>query len=172
MLSFDITHQLTDLLIAIEAAAHHHDSVAHHHDPLLPALAAVLINPPNPAPWLRAEPVPVPDPAWHTQPGGAPGVLAGVPAVLRSPAGVALLTRARQTRPDPQLLAYALTYQCHGWAGPVRRVDAVDTDRRLYRVARSGWDGQMWVSVHDHPEVTDPPTRAALADLLAASQPW
>src|SRR6266704_6366710 len=70
VLSFDITHQLTDLLIAIEAAAHHHDdSVARHHDPVLPALAAVFINPPNPAPWLCAEPVPVPDHAWHTQPG-------------------------------------------------------------------------------------------------------
>jgi hypothetical protein len=172
VLSFDITHQLTDLLIAIEAAAHHHDPVAHHHDPVPPALAAVFINPPNPAPRLHAEPVPVPDHAWHTQPGGATGVLAGVAAVLRSPAGVALLTRARQTRPDQRLLAYTLTYQCHGWAGPVRRVDAVDTDRRLYRVARSGWDGQMWVSVHDHPELTDPPTRAALAHLLAASQPW
>jgi hypothetical protein len=65
VLSFDITHQLTDLLIAIEAAAH-------HHDPVLPALAAVYLNPPNPAPRLHAEPVPVPDHAWHTQPGGGP----------------------------------------------------------------------------------------------------
>jgi len=71
VLSFDITHQLTDLLIAIEAAAHHHDSVAHHHDPLPPDLAAVFINPPNRyrSPTTPGTPSPTAPPAcWPVSP--------------------------------------------------------------------------------------------------------
>ncbi len=162
MLSFDITHRLTDLLIAIEAATH-------RHGPGLPALTVVLATPRGGTPWLYTEPVPVPDHAWHAQPGGTIGVLTTLAAALRCPAGTQLLARAYRARPHDRVLAYVLTYQYQGWAGPVRMLDAVDTDQRLYRVSRAGWDGQVSLSVHDDPDPHDPPTRAALADLLAAT---
>ena len=64
MLSFGITHRLTDLLIAIESSTHFYGRV-------LPALTAVIVTPHHDdASWLDAEPVPVPDHAWHTHPGG------------------------------------------------------------------------------------------------------
>lgn len=164
MLSFDTTHQLTDLLIAMEAAAHRHGG------PQTPVLAAILIRPPDTGALLRAELVPVPGHAWHTQPDGTTGVLATLATALRSPAGIARLQRARLTRPDEQVLGFALTYQYHGWAGPLRCVDALDTDQRLYRVTRSSWDPQVCLSIHDDRSPDDPPTRAALTDLLHATR--
>jgi hypothetical protein len=66
VLSFDITHRLTDLLIAIETATH-------HHGPVLPGPTVVLAAPRGGTPWLYCERMPVPGHAWHTQPGGATG---------------------------------------------------------------------------------------------------
>lgn len=161
MLSFDITHRLTDLLIAIESTGHHHARVR-------PALTVVLATPRGATPWLYTEPVPVPDHAWH-QPGGTVAVLSTLAAALRCPAGTRLLARAYQERPADWVLAYAVAYQCQGWARPVRMLDAVDTDERLYRISRSTGDGQVGLSVHDDREAGDPPTRAALTDLLTAT---
>jgi hypothetical protein len=48
-------------------------------------------------------------------------------------------------------------------------LDAVDTDGWLYRISRAGWGAQVSLSIHDDPEADDPPTRAVLADLLAAA---
>ena len=164
MLSFGITHRLTDLLIAIESSTHFYGRV-------LPVLTAVIVTPHHDdASWLDAEPVPVPDHAWHTHPGGTTAVLTTLATALRCPAGTQLLARARRAQPGAWILAYALSYQYQGWAGPVRCVDAVDTDQRLYRVSRAGWHGQVSLSIHDDPEAHDPPTRAALADLLAATR--
>jgi hypothetical protein len=121
VLSFDITHLLTDLLIAMQAAAHRPDR------PQTPVLAVVLIRPPDTArPGLRAERVPIPGHAWYTQPGGTIGVLSTLAVALRSPAGTALQMRAQQRRPDEQALAFAPTYTYQAWAGLVRCLDAVD----------------------------------------------
>ena len=76
MLSFGITHRLTDLLIAIESSTHFYGRV-------LPALTAVIVTPHhNDASWLDAEPVPVPDHAWHTHPGGTTAVLTTLATAL------------------------------------------------------------------------------------------
>jgi len=161
VLSFDITHRLTDLLIAIEAATHRHGLG-------LPALTVVLTTPRGGMTWLYTEPVPVPEHAWR-QPGGTVGVLSTLATALRCPAGTQQVARAYRARPHDRVLAYVLAYQYRGWAGPVRMLDAVDTDGRLSRVSRAGWDGQVSLSVHDDPDPHDPPTRAALADFLAAT---
>jgi hypothetical protein len=77
VLSFDITHRLTDLLVAIEAAIH-------RSGPALPALTVVLATPRGGTPLLYTEAVPVPDDAWH-QPGGTVSALTTLATALRCP---------------------------------------------------------------------------------------
>ena len=116
MLSFDITHRLTDLLIAIESSTHFYGRV-------LPALTAVIVTPHHDdASWLDAEPVPVPDHAWHTHPGGTTAVLTILATALRCPAGTQLLARAPRParRVDPGLRA-VLPVPGLGRAGALRR---------------------------------------------------
>jgi hypothetical protein len=91
--------------------------------------------------------VPIPGHAWYTRPSGTIGVLSTLAAALRTP---------------------AYTYQ--GWAGLVRRLDAVDTDGRLYRITRTPYEQRPGLAVSDDRFPDDPLTRAALTDLLHATR--
>jgi len=156
---------ITELLISADA------TIAGPADPLLIAYTGW---PPRPVP------APIASRRWHTHPGGVPGLLAALATTLTHPHAATSLAVAaigrdihRSVTPA-RLIAWAVLYDdlhtdttaIH----PVRHVDAVDIDQRVYQLRRHADDTAGLVVVDDTPDPEDTPaTQPALSRLVAAS---
>jgi hypothetical protein len=170
VLSFDITHHLTDLLLGVEAVAE--AVTADHGAPTVPILVAIWDQPSTVrgVRQLRAAPLPVPSHAWQAHPAGTAGVLSTVAAALGSPAAQAALGLARDLF-DQRLLAVGLVYQTRTGQTAARCVDAVDVDGRLYRLNRPAGGVDVAITIDDDPTDADPSTRGLLTAIVRAAQP-
>jgi hypothetical protein len=164
MLSCYAGQAVTALLIGADA------TITGPADPLLIALTG----------W-PARPVlaPISCRLWHTHPGGVPGLLAAVAAALThphpttSPAVEVIGRDIHRTVTPARLIAWAVLYDdLHPEATgihPVRRVDAVDIDQRVYQLVRHDDQAAGLVVVDDTPDPDDTPaTQPALSRLVAA----
>ncbi len=170
MLPLSTVHAITDSLRAAETTAHR----AGWSRP--PALLAIGEQPATGGgpPRIVAVPMRVDGEKWHRHPGGPTAVLAEIATFLRDPVAQTIISLAAEHDPRTRLLGWAVIYDDrvdaeHG--GQVRRVDAVDLDRRLYRLTRTR-DSDQVVAVLDDDPATEggPPTRVPLTDMLDASR--
>jgi hypothetical protein len=81
----------------------------------------------------------------------------------------------RASEPDARLLAWAVLYDdvhlSTGRPQQVRRIDAVDTDGRVYQLTRLAGEDHPILTVDDTPDPSDTPaTQPGLAALLTATQ--
>jgi len=134
-----------------------------------PALFAIQQRPtaPGHAPDLRIAQLPVEPEQWLQH--QIAGVLADVADGLRSGAARVIFELAAAQHPGVAIVAWALVHdQLDAVSGEwIRRVDAVDTHGRFYRVAR-----RRTIDIVHGPDPgpdTDVPTRALLTNLLTAS---
>jgi len=167
VLSFRTTHAITGELIA----------TADRGSPRSPVLL-ILQDRPIPQPdgpearHLRVTPIRVSDQAWAQHPHGVPGVLDDIAAGIITPPH-------RPERGDGgfgseiRTLAVAVGYDdIHtdphaDTITPVRRVDAVDTDGRVYQVTRLPDERHGVAIVDDQPDPDDTPaTHPGLHALL------
>ncbi|MDG4795052.1 hypothetical protein [Micromonospora sp. WMMD1082] len=177
MLSFNDVHALTGCLLTAETDTH---AYGWHQSP---TLLLIHHQPRTGASTLVVDSVALPlhrDDA-ATDPAGLPNLLHRLAADLdtpdtRSPYQVTFRTVVAQIRvaePDTALLAWAICYEdipTVDHPRPVRRLDAVDTDRRLYQVNRVRGEDHAQVDVDDTPEPGDAPaTYAGLTALLTAT---
>ncbi|MEU8332172.1 hypothetical protein [Micromonospora sp. NPDC048839] len=115
-------------------------------------------------------------------PAGLPALLHRLAATLHStPRGTpyhrtldTIITRIRDAAPDTRLMAWAACYAdvhtLDGEPRQIRRVDAVDTDGRLYQLTHLTGEEHPLVLVDDTPEPRDlPATYPGLVALLAAT---
>jgi hypothetical protein len=164
MLSCYAVQAVTALLIGADA------TIAGPADPLLIALTGW---PPRP---ILA---PIDARMWHTHPGGVPGLLETVATTLTDPAATtsaavqAIGREIHRTVTPARLIAWAVLYDdLHTdptGLHPVRRIDAVDIDQRVFQLWRHADDRAGLVVVDDTPDPEDTPaTQPALARLVAA----
>ncbi|MFI7208057.1 hypothetical protein [Micromonospora aurantiaca (nom. illeg.)] len=178
MLSFTAVHRLTGCLIAADADA---DLLGWGQ----PATLLLIHDRPTSA----AEPTPLPEARsveFPLRPEDQPSNAAGLPALLRHLTDAlhhatpyratlaAILGRIHASAPRARLLAWAACYPdvhtVDGQQRPVRRVDAVDTDGRLYRLTRPHGEDHPLLTVDDTPHPTD--NYWGLAALLAATHAY
>jgi hypothetical protein len=117
---------------------------------------------------------------WHTHPGGVPGLLGALATTLTTnphpitSVAVEVIGREIHRSVVPaRLIAWAVLYDdLHPddtGIHPVRRVDAVDTDQRVYQLYRHADEVGGLVVVDDTPDPADTPaTQPPLSRLVAA----
>ena len=162
MLSFDTVHAITDHLYLADAA--------HPADRLAAAPALLVLHEPSEATTrrlVRAVEIPLsdagddialPDDLRHLA--QAVSALIGIPMFAAAVAGRTLLAAAiRYADVTVHADSLALTY----------RVDAVDTDGRLYRLTRGPGDSTPTLLIDDLPDPAGlPATHCGLTAVLAA----
>ncbi|MEV0003481.1 hypothetical protein AB0H28_14500 [Micromonospora sp. NPDC050980] len=181
MLSFDAVHNLCTCLIEASTESARFDfnqlpTLLLVHDwPLIAAAASR-------GPAMRSvEFPPHPDDVLDN-PAGLPALLHHLAATLHSTPKVTpyhrtldtIITRIRHAVPDTRLLAWAACYAdvstLDGELRQVRRIDAVDTDGRLYKLTHFSGEEHPLVLVDDIPDSRDlPATYPGLVALLAAT---
>ncbi|MCX5122003.1 hypothetical protein OG992_33100 [Micromonospora sp. NBC_00362] len=178
MLSFTVVHALTACLIAADADA---DALGWGQ----PATLLLLHDQPTTAARCQREvrslEFPLRREDLPTDAGRLPALLQHLAGALRDPAAgtpyratlAAILGRIHATAPDARVLAWAACYDdihtLDGPPRPVRRVDAVDTDGRVYQLTHLRGEDQPVLLVDDTPDLTASPTGPGLAALLTAS---
>ncbi len=161
MLSFDTVHAITDHLYLADAA--------HPTDRLTAAPALLLLHEPSRATTrrlVRGVEIPLPDGDDTALPEHLHHLAHAVAALTRTPvfaaaiAGRTMLAAAiRYADVTVHADTVALTY----------RVDAVDTDGRLYRLTRGPGDSTPTLLIDDIPDPAAlPATHPGLAEVLAA----
>ncbi len=165
MLPYSVVQRITELLISADA------TIAGPADPLLIAYTGW---PPRPVP------APIAARRWHTHPGGVPGLLAALATTLTttprpatSPAVEVIGQDIHRTVIPARLIAWAVLYDdLHPddtGIHPVRHVDAVDIDQRVYQLYGHADEVAGLVVVDDTPDPADTPaTQPPLSRLVAA----
>jgi hypothetical protein len=202
VLSFDTTHAITGCLVHSEADLHaagwgHPPLLALLHDQPhtdAPAWGGRLRR-------IRADLVPISATELAAHPNGLPGYLHDLAAHLTAPLGeplptghrrigvaavVAALRAARRASPPGvpiRALAWAVLYEDISTVtaldpndvdevDEVRRVDALDSDGRVYQLTRRRFETAAVVLIDEQPDPADTPaTIPALAALLSATTP-
>lgn len=181
MLSFNAVHTLTTCLVEADADAERlgwgqSPTMLLVHDwPLNPVISRRMRK-------MRSLEFPLHPEDLLSDPAGLPALLHRLADSLRHPATPTpyqttlqtMVARVRATAPDVRLLAWAACYDDihtrEGQPQQVRRVDAVDTDGRLYQLTRETGEDHPFVLVNDTPDPNDiPATHPGLVALLAAT---
>ncbi|MDG4760376.1 hypothetical protein [Micromonospora sp. WMMD710] len=181
MLSFTTVHHLCTCLIEASTDSARFDwnqppTLLLVHDwPLITAA------PPR-APVMRSLEFPPHPDDMLDNPAGLPALLHHLAATLHSTPRVTpyhrtldtIITRIRDAAPDTRLVAWAACYgdidTLDGEPRQIRRVDAVDTDGRLYQLTHLNGEEHPLVLVDDTPDPRDlPATYPGLVALLAAT---
>ncbi|MET7968770.1 hypothetical protein [Micromonospora sp. NPDC005305] len=179
MLSFTAIHALSECLLAAHAEA---DLTGWGNAPTLLLIHDQTVDSTGPVHRrsMRSIEFPLHPDHRHTDSAALPDVLHRLAADLDQSLGAALGYRAtleaivtliRRSTPDARLHAWAALYTDPGGdTSLVRRVEAVDTDGRLYQVTQARGEDQPLLTTTDHP-VPDsaPATWQGLAALLAAT---
>ncbi|WP_319461460.1 hypothetical protein [Micromonospora sp. RTP1Z1] len=179
MLSFTAVHALSECLLAAHAEADltgwgNPSTLLLIHDQPLDAVSPTYRR------TMRSVEFPLHPDDRHIDPATLPDLLHRLAADLDQSGGAAvgyratldaIVTLIRRTTPDARLHAWAALYTDSGGdTSLVRRVDAVDTDGRLYQVTQARGEGQPLLATTDHPEPDSAPaTWQGLAALLAAT---
>ncbi|ROO63006.1 hypothetical protein EDC02_5015 [Micromonospora sp. Llam0] len=165
MLSFRTTHAITGELIAATHSAHWRG-----HPLLLLIQDRPAAQPTVPdARHLRVTPIDLPERLWTERPGGVAAVL----HILA--AGAVHPTRHDDDSfgPDARTLAVAVCYDdivtAPALVAAIRRVEAVDTDGRVYQLSQLPDEDNAVVIVNERPDPRDTPaTYPGLRGLLHA----
>lgn len=169
MLSFRTTHAITGELIAATQAAHWRDQ------PLLLVIQdRPAAHPEVPdARHLRVTPIDLPDHLWTAHPGGIAATLDDLAAGAIHPTRP--ITHDDDFGPDARLLALAVCYDDiltdpdTVSVAAIRRVDAVDTDGRVYQLSQRPDEQHAFTVIDDEPDPGDTPaTYPGLRGLLDA----
>ncbi|MEO3780480.1 hypothetical protein ABGB16_27435 [Micromonospora sp. B11E3] len=181
MLSFNAVRTLTECLIAADADA---DQMGWGQPPTLLLVHDWLLAPVTPRRRrkMRSLEFPLHRDDMLADPAGLPALLHRLAAGLTSPTAPTpyqttldtIIRRIRATAPDARLVAWAACYDdIHtrdGQPRQVRRVDAVDTDGRVYQLTHPRGEDQPVVRVAGTPDPHDiPATYPGLVALLAAT---
>ncbi|PSK61272.1 hypothetical protein B0E53_06833 [Micromonospora sp. MH33] len=179
MLSFTAVHALAGCLLATDVDAEH---LGWGQPPTLLLIHTRPLHTASPAHALRSVEFPLCREDLLTDPAGLPDLLHRLAAGLRPPE-VATPCRAtldtivrliRATEPDAGLLAWATCYDDILTIGDAprqaRRIDAVDTDGRLYQLSHPRGDDQPLLLIDDTPDPGDiPATYPGLTALITAT---
>lgn len=180
MLSFSTVHALAGCLLAADADA----ETLGWGQPA--TLLLIHDRPPHgagpaPAREVRSLEFPLHRDDLLTDPAGLPALLHRLAAGVGNPDVTtpyratldAIIGLIRAATPDARLLAWATCYDdIHAAGGQprqARRVDALDTDGRLYTVTRLRGEDHPLLGVTDTPDSGIPATCPGLAALLAAT---
>ncbi|MEU5529379.1 hypothetical protein ABZ744_20830 [Micromonospora chersina] len=181
MLSFAAVHTLAGCLLAVDADADALDwgrpvtLLLIHDRPL-------ITDGPTPVRQMRSVEFPLHRDDLLTDPAGLPALLHRLAASLDEPEAAApyratldtIVRLIRATQPDVRLLAWAACYDDiltdDGQPRQVRRIDAVDTDGRVYQLTHHRGEDDPALVVDDAPDPDDTPaTQPGLAALVAAT---
>ncbi|QGN49790.1 hypothetical protein GKC29_25160 [Micromonospora sp. WMMC415] len=175
MLSFTAVHTLTGCLLVADAEA---DALGWG----TPVTLLLVHDRPqptgDPVPEMRSVEFPLHREDLLTDPAGIPVLLHRLTSELHQPnspyrtALHTILGLIRRTTPDARLLAWATCYTDTPTGQPqqVRRIDAVDTDDRLYQLTRLCGEDHPLLAVEDTPDPHGAPaTYPGLSALLAAT---
>lgn len=180
MLSSNAVRTLTDCLIAADADA---DQMGWGQPPTLLLVHDWLLRSrPRRRRAMRSLEFPLHPDDTLADPAGLPTLLHRLAAGLINPSVPTpyratldtIITQVRATRPDARLVAWAACYDdIHipgGQPRQARRVDAVDTDGRVYQLTHLRDEDHPLVCVDDTPDPNDiPATYPGLVALLAAT---
>ncbi len=180
MLSSNAVRTLTDCLIAADADA---DQMGWGQPPTLLLVHDWLLRSrPRRRRAMRSLEFPLHPDDTLADPAGLPTLLHRLAAGLINPSVPTpyratldtIITQVRATRPDARLVAWAACYDdIHipgGQPRQARRVDAVDTDGRVYQLTHLRGEDHPLVLVDDTPDPNDiPATYPGLVALLAAT---
>jgi hypothetical protein len=169
VLSFPTTHAITGELIAATRSA---DWRGHPLLLLIQDRPAAHPQVPD-ARHLRATPIDLPDHLWTAHPGGVAGVLDDLAAGAVDPTRP--ITHHDDFGPDARVVALAVCYDDiltdpdTVSVAAIRRVDAVDTDGRVYQLSQLPHEQQALTLIDDEPDPGDTPaTYPGLRGLLHA----
>ncbi|MEV0157591.1 hypothetical protein AB0H57_28235 [Micromonospora sp. NPDC050686] len=178
MLSFTAVHALAGCLLATDVDAEH---LGWGQPPTLLLIHTRPLHTASPAHALRSVEFPLRRGDLLADPAGMPALLHRLAAGLRQPhastpyqATLDTIVRLiRATEPDARLLAWAACYDDILTIGDAprqaRRIDAVDTDGRLYQLTHPR-DDQPLLLIDDTPDPGDvPATYPGLTALLTAT---
>ncbi|MFC0505012.1 hypothetical protein [Micromonospora costi] len=178
MLSFAAVHTLAGCLLAADAEA---DALGWGtpatllliHDRPLPSDGSVPVR------EMRSVEFPLQRGDLLTDPAGLPALLHRLAAGLHHPNAAnraafdAIIGLIRAAEPDMRLLAWAACYDdiltSGGQRRPARRIDAVDTDGRLYQLTHLRGEDRALLHVHDTPDTSIGATYPGVSALLAAT---
>lgn len=179
MLSFTAVHALAGCLLATDVDAEH---LGWGQPPTLLLIHTRPLHRASPAHAVRSVEFPLRRDDLLTDPAGLPALLHRLAAGLRQPhpatpyqATLDTIVRLiRATEPDARLLAWATCYDdthtINKAARQARRIDAVDTDGRLYQLSYPRGDDQPLLLIDDTPDPSDvPATYPGLTALLTAT---
>ena len=171
MLSFTTTHAITECLLCADADA---EATGWGGPPALLLLRGHwLAPPPDPQPRrIQVDTFPLP-PAALRRHGGLPAILTAIAARYRRP---------DLRHPDPtsggplRLLAWAVRYEDilaeDTDLAQIRRVEAVDTDGRVYQITRLHGERHGLVLIDEQPDPDNlPATHTGLTALLDVLRP-
>lgn len=181
MLSSSTVHTLAACLVAADADA---EALGWGRPATLLLIHDRPLDPAGPPPIreLRSLEFPLRRDDLLTDPAGLPALLHRLAASLDHPGPATpyqatldtIIGLIRATTPDARLLGWATCYDyihiAHGRPHQARRVDAVDTDGRLYELTRQRGTDQPLLLIDANPDRGDvPATYPGLAALLAAT---
>lgn len=171
MLSFRTTHAITGELIAATRSAHWRG-----HPLLLLIQDRPAAHPQVPdARHLRATPIDLPDHLWTAHPGCVAAVLDDLAAGAVDPTRA--ITHDDDFGPDARVVALAVCYDDiltdpdpdTVSVAAIRRVDAVDSDGRVYQLSQLPREQHAVTVIDDEPDPGDTPvTYSGLHGLLHA----
>jgi hypothetical protein len=169
VLSFRTTHAITGELMATTRSD---DWRSHPLLLLIQDRPAAQPDAPD-ARHLRVTPIDLPEHLWSEDPGGVAAVLDDLAAGAVHPTRP--ITHHDSFGPDARTLAVAVCYDDIATdpgtssVAAIRRVDAVDTDGRVYQLTQLPDDDSAVVMVDDQPNPGDTPaTHPGLRGLLHA----
>ncbi len=175
MLSFTAVHTLTGCLVVADAEA----GALGWGTPVTLLLVHDRPQPTgDPVPEMRSVEFPLRRGDLLTDPAGIPALLNCLAADLHQPGSPyraaldTILGLIRRSAPDAELRAWATCYTDAPTGQPrqVRRIDAVDTDGRLYELTRLRGEDHPLLAVDDTPNPDGAPaTYPGLSALLAAT---
>ncbi|SBT65654.1 hypothetical protein GA0070622_2655 [Micromonospora sediminicola] len=179
MLSLTAVHALAGCLLATDVDAEH---LGWGQPPTLLLIHTRPLHTASPARALRSVEFPLRRDDLLTDPAGLPALLHRLAAGLRQPHAATpyqatldtIVRLIRATEPDARLLAWATCYDdilTNGDApGQARRINAVDTDGRLYQLTHPRGDDQPLLLIDDSPDPGNvPATYPGLTALLTAT---
>ena len=179
MLSFTAVHALAGCLLATDVDAEH---LGWGQPPTLLLIHTRPLHTASPAHALRSVEFPLRRDDLLTDPAGLPALLHRLAAGLRQPHAATpyqatldtIVRLIRATEPDARLLAWATCYDdtrtINDAPRQARRIDAVDTDGRLYQLTHPRGDDQPLLLIDDTPDPGDvPATYPGLTALLTAT---
>jgi hypothetical protein len=168
MLSFRTTHAITGELLAVTRSA------GSSSRPLLLIIEdRPAGHPASPdARHLRVTPIDLPEQLWTAHPGGVAAVLEDLAAATLHPSRP-IRHRDDSFGPDARLLAVAVCYDDIATdpdtdtVAAIRRVDAVDTDGRVYQLSQLPTEKNAIAILDEEPDPRDTPaTHPGPCDLI------